>query len=61
MTRICYRCTKQFCKQRGGIKLHADHIKPFAFYPNFRFDLNNGRTLCKPCHQTTDTYRRKYA
>lgn len=54
-----YTC--QFCKKRGGTKLHADHIRPFAFYPELRFDINNGRTLCKSCHQTTDTYRRKYA
>jgi hypothetical protein len=38
-----------WCKQLGG-KLHADHIKPFAWYPNLRFDTNNGQTLCKECH-----------
>ncbi len=37
-------------------KLQADHIKPFMRYPESRFDLSNGRTLCHPCHKTTDTY-----
>lgn len=48
-----YAC--QMCKQRGG-KLHADHIKPFALYPELRFDVSNGRTLCISCHTKTDTW-----
>lgn len=37
------------CKIRGG-KLEADHIKPWRDYPELRYELSNGRTLCKPCH-----------
>lgn len=54
-TRDDYRC--QTCGSRGkGTILNADHIKPFALFPELRFDITNGRTLCVPCHQKTDTY-----
>lgn len=33
--------------------LEVDHIKPFAFYPELRTEITNGRTLCLECHQKT--------
>lgn len=49
----CVECGKSKCF------LNADHIKPFAFYPDIRFDVSNGRTLCVPCHKKTDTFGRR--
>lgn len=48
-----WRCL--WCGQRGG-KLNADHIKPFSQFPDLRFDLSNGRTLCVLCHRKTETW-----
>lgn len=51
-----YTCV--WCGIRGAI-LQADHIKPWALFPELRFALDNGRTLCKECHKTTYTYGAK--
>lgn len=48
-----YTCIE--CGQTRG-NLNADHIKPFAYFPELRFSIENGRTLCHECHKKTDTY-----
>jgi hypothetical protein len=42
---------KYICQKCGHKKnLHVHHILPFAKYPELRFELNNGITLCANCH-----------
>lgn len=56
--RDSYTCQECGDRSTAGnrIRLNADHIKPFAFFPDLRFDLSNGRTLCEPCHRKTPTW-----
>jgi len=42
-----YTCL--ICKTRGG-DLCPHHILPFIDYPQYRFDVGNGLTLCKKDH-----------
>lgn len=53
-----YTCIWCGLKGGNGVKviLNADHIKPFCDYPELRFAIDNGRTLCIDCHKKTDTY-----
>ena len=51
-----YTC--QMCLKRG-FKINADHIKSFAEFPELRFELSNGRTLCEPCHRNTPNYGKR--
>ena len=42
------------CGQTGGY-LHVHHILMFSKYPQMRFVLENGVTLCKNCHRKLHT------
>lgn len=52
-----YTC--QMCGKRGEY-LQADHIMPWALFPELRYDVDNGRTLCIPCHKTTPNYMNRW-
>lgn len=45
-----FKCVE--CKTQEG-RLNADHILPWAAFPEIRYDVNNGRTLCEKCHRKT--------
>lgn len=42
-----YTC--QRCGQIRG-KIQAHHLYDYTSYPEYRYDINNGVTLCKSCH-----------
>ena len=50
-----YTC--QICGKKG-CELNAHHIKSFSGYPNFRYDVSNGITLCKKCHKEVHRHER---
>lgn len=54
--------TCQICGATGlrGMNLQADHILPKRDYPELRWSIDNGRTLCQSCHLgVTGVYLKK--
>ena len=49
--------TCQVCQQYG-VQMHVDHIKKWSDYPELRFEMDNCRTLCVPCHYYV-TFKKK--
>lgn len=52
-----YRCV--VCGRGRPARLQADHIHSWCRYPELRFSVDNGQTLCIPCHKRTPNYGRK--
>ena len=49
--RDCNECRYPGCKSTKY--LHVHHIKKWASHPSMRYDVTNGITLCKKCHDVT--------
>jgi hypothetical protein len=48
-----YKRDDKSCLACGNVsakRYNAHHIYNFSRFPNLRFDVNNGVTLCKDCH-----------
>jgi len=60
----CQRCgvtsktikTNGTGERRGNLVAH--HIKPWRDFPDLRFDVSNGITYCRDCHNQVDDYIR---
>jgi len=44
----CQQCGRQCKKYERG--LAAPHVKPYAAFPELRYEVSNGITLCRQCH-----------
>jgi 5-methylcytosine-specific restriction endonuclease McrA len=49
------------CQECGlsGVRLEADHIKPWNLYPKLRYEISNGKTLCIDCHRNKTSEEHK--
>lgn len=57
-TRDNWTCQKCFSKEEKYVTAH--HIKSFAKFPDLRFEVSNGLTLCELCHCEMDKYRARF-
>lgn len=48
-----YTC--QCCGRSKNIEKQAHHIYSFSEYDDLRYDIDNGITMCKECHYTTES------
>lgn len=51
-----YTCQGCFVR---GVKLQAHHIKSWANFPDLRYEVSNGLTLCIECHKRANHLQRE--
>lgn len=51
-------CVK--CKKNKGVDLEVHHIRPWSKHINLRFNVRNGVTLCRQCHEYVTGEEEKY-
>lgn len=54
-----FKCQMPGCDNQERY-LEAHHIYKFSDYKELRFDINNGITLCKKCHNKTKRREKKF-
>lgn len=47
-----YRCIR--CGSPEQLMSH--HIHSFTHFPELRYEVDNGKTLCKSCHHKTENF-----
>jgi 5-methylcytosine-specific restriction endonuclease McrA len=47
---VCQHCGRQCKRYERGLAAH--HIKPYAEFPDLRYQIANGLTLCRQCHMS---------
>lgn len=45
---VCQECHRKCNKHEKGLAAH--HIKEYAQFPQLRYEVSNGLTLCRTCH-----------
>ena len=48
----CQNTNCPYCQNKLGGNLHSHHIKKFSDFPDLRFKLGNGITLCEKFHKS---------
>lgn len=54
-----FKCQMPFCEKKSKI-LNAHHIIPLRERENLKYDVDNGITLCKICHEKTKWKEKEY-
>ena len=56
-----YTCRHCFKRSGVGVQviIHPHHIKSYSYFPELRYEIENGITLCYECHKKQHAGKRK--